>query len=390
MHDEVPSTASFRQIVLAPYTELLDSPNGRSDHRGGPIWPDWDQQTWPRHQRRGRPVDARPAEEEVATDLDEPIAWGGPIVNHFGHQIADFSMRILPSVSTWPSIPLAFSSHPRFGYASLKRTPRFFQALLRWFGVAPEQTRLISETTRVTELFVAAQTEQLNGPGPSPASLDRLDDLVDRHWPKISRTGTVYVSRAGVRGRFPGEAYLERMLSAAGVWVLRPETVVLEEQIRAYASASTLVFGEGSAMHGTQLLGRSLGDVVVLERRRGKRHAEASLAPRSKSLRYLEVSKSLVHGVTVGGRPATARGMSILDTERLLVAFADLGIDLKRSWRQRDFDKARDTDAMDWVRFWITTKHARAPSSAKTVLSTLETSGLGHLIPAVKHVIACG
>jgi hypothetical protein len=46
----------FRDMAVVP-TSLLD-PGGIP--RGGPLWPDYDQQTVVRHCRNGRPVDRRP------------------------------------------------------------------------------------------------------------------------------------------------------------------------------------------------------------------------------------------------------------------------------------------------------------------------------------------
>jgi hypothetical protein len=43
----------FRDVVVSPFDELLEASSGRSDHRGGPDWPDWDRQTVARHRRRG-------------------------------------------------------------------------------------------------------------------------------------------------------------------------------------------------------------------------------------------------------------------------------------------------------------------------------------------------
>lgn len=65
---------------------------------GGPIWPDWDNRDVERHCRNGKPVDRRPAEAltDETCDIDNAF-WCGFVDQHFGHQIADFMMRVIPT-----------------------------------------------------------------------------------------------------------------------------------------------------------------------------------------------------------------------------------------------------------------------------------------------------
>ena len=63
---------------------------------------------------------------------------------------------------------------------------------------------------------------------------------------------------------FAGEAYLEQVLERIGIGVIRPEKFSIAEQMATYRAAQTLMFAEGSALHGAQLLGRALGDVVAI------------------------------------------------------------------------------------------------------------------------------
>ena len=88
------------------------------------------------------------------------------IVDAFGHQVADFSMRLVLMRATWPDLPIAFASRPDLGYHSRDSAPPWFGAILDWLGVPAERVRIITAPTRVRELYVAPQAEQLGGPGP--------------------------------------------------------------------------------------------------------------------------------------------------------------------------------------------------------------------------------
>ena len=124
---------------------------------------------------------------------------------------------------------------------SLDTAPRFFLEMLAWFGVPPERVRFVHRPTLARRLLVAPQAEQFypsgDGAAPSADHLDTLDALVRRRFGAVSRRGTVYVSRAGQRTRFAGEAELEAALVRAGVEVMRPEERPLAEQLRCYATA---------------------------------------------------------------------------------------------------------------------------------------------------------
>lgn len=378
----------FDHVIVTPYTELLDTPRGLSYHRGGPHWPDWDGQTTARHLVAGRPVDVRPKSEVPEQRLTGPLAWGGGIVWHFGHQIADFSMRLLPTLVARPDAVVAFASHPRMGIHAIDSAPTYFQEILNWFGVTPARVVLIDRPTLVEQLFVAPQAEQLSRPnprnpgaevGPSAAHLDMLDELTGIRFGATPRTGSVYVGRSGQHARFAGEAFLERTLEATGVTVMRPETMPLSQQLRVYVSAERLVFAEGSAIHATKLVGRSIGDVAILARRAGPPFAQRSLMPRARTLQYFDVATGLVYSRHEGGLPAYDRGMSVLSESELLSSLASFGIDLSGVWNSRAFAEAQATDLMSWLSDELRSPRGGVSGVRSMILSTVETSGLAHL-----------
>ncbi len=344
-------TESLEDVVVTPFTDLLDRWQGREAHRGGPSWPDWDRRTAARHGQRGRPIDTRPAEPEDVLASLEAAAWGGPLVRHYGHQIADFSTRLLAAARAYPDLDVLFATKPGFGWQAIADAPPWMRAILDWFGIDVARCRIVDEPICVRALVVAPQAEQVGGPGPDETYLDALLENTERQLgglPSVTDT-VVYVSRAGMSSRFAGEAYLEEVLIGAGVQVLRPEAVSLPEQLRTYHAARRLIFAEGSALHTLQLTGRLAADVAVLERRAERRLAEENLKPRVTSLTYEGCLAEQIHGTLPTGAPARAQGISVLDEELLLGSLDRLGVTVADRWDRRRYETARDADVSEWL-----------------------------------------
>lgn len=383
----MPRLEHFENVLIVPYTQLLDAGRGGSAHRGGPIWPDWDKQTVVRHCRKWKPCDHPPAPLPPEDELAEPIAWGGPIANHFGHQIAEFSTRILPTLSEWPDAVFAFSGALRRNITSLETAPQFFPQMLDWFGVPPGRTRILIKPTLATSLWVMPQGEQLGGVGPDPGYLDMLDELTRRRFGTLVREGMLYVSRAGQRACLAGEAYLETALAQAGVAVFRPENFPLAEQLRRYASAERLLFAEGSALHGTQLLGRSLGHVSVLCRRPASKIAHAFVQPRARSLEYLDFGVKVIHGLDRSGALARNQGITALDEALLLDGLENLGVSIKRRWDSQQYRSACENDIGRWLRGGLHGPRGSVPGSREKIMETLAESGFGFMAREFEVVV---
>jgi hypothetical protein len=381
MTQALSTVETFRDVVVVPYSDLLDRWRDGEIHRGGPIWPDWEAQVAARHRRGGRPIDVRLADPEGPVTEAGPMAWGGAIADAFGHQVADFSTRLLATRRLRPDLPIAFATRPDLGYTDMASAPGYFRAILDWLGVPPERVRVITEPTLVSELIVVPQAEQLSGPGPDTAYLDALDRIADeRLGPPVRDDRLLYVSRAGMEARFAGESYLEDALRSAGVQVLRPETLPLAEQLRNYRAASSVVFAEGSALHTLQLLGRLDADVSVLERRPGTNLAQANLRPRVRGLTYEDVATKLICGVLPTGRAALPKGLSIADSERVLEVFAGRGVDLRPTWDDTAWSAARDADLLRWVETQAAEPGHLGPGSVERILEGLAEAGSGHLV----------
>ena len=208
MKQSSPTILHFRDVVVSPYTHLLDSPRGGRYHQGGPRWPDWSNQLDIRHRAWGRIIDDEPPEVEPTARLTAPVAWGGAIQEHFGHQIAEFTTRLLPALAQYPETRFAFAGRAGV-YRWVEEIPAFIRAVFDWYGIAEERIDLIAEPTLVEQLAVAPQAEALDAPGPEPWYLDLLDANVERQFGAVKKAGALYVSRAGQKSRFAGEAYIE-------------------------------------------------------------------------------------------------------------------------------------------------------------------------------------
>ena len=333
---------TFRNIVVVPQ-------RGRR-HCGGPIWPRFYLQV------RARtcwgvvpvPIDTRPRDETPKRTIREGI-WCGLVGLHYGHMIADFSMRIAASAASDPDLPLIFAlpEHPEF------TPPVYFRQMLDALGVERRRVVLVREPVLVGALHVFPQAERLYGGGPSRAHLDLMDRLFGPPDASVMDLDTVYLSRSRVDrgGQIAGEGYLEERLAETGVQVIHPQALAVTEQIALYRRARKLIFSEGSAVHTLQLVGRIGADVAVLVRRPRRWLARASLRPRARSLTYLSAVDDLVRGLGRSARAQRHRGISILNEDRLLREFARIGIDLAPLWDCADYRARRDADIRSWIAY---------------------------------------
>jgi len=388
------SLLQFNSVLITPYTELIDSAQKLSSHRGGPHWPHFPQQLAVRHCRAGHPIDDEPLEPStIPINLSGTFAWGGALVNHFGHQIADFSMRLGPTLLEFPTARFIFAVRKGKSVKSYDDLPEFFKGILQWFNISPDRLHVVDRPTVVERLVVAPQAEQLLcANGPDDQYLDYLDELIRTKRFDHAKNGIVYVSRAGQRSRFAGEGYIEQILMSIGVRVVRPENLKLEEQLRQYLSADLLVFSEGSAIHAVQLIGRCLSKVVVLLRRsdipsktKGNGIWKPVLQKRSKSVECSRIFLGQLYPKTLSGFDATWLGLSIISEEAL---FSELSVILgdasyaaafKKKWHTAVFKDECRRDIIEWLSDLSTDSSALVAPSASLILNQLEELGLSSL-----------
>lgn len=386
---------TFQDITVAPFayrTLSWSRPDRKGAlHQGGPIWPDWDNQVGPRFCREGAPFDDRPDDPDppVAISPVAEVSWCGPVHGHYGHMVADFGMRIIPSMTYRPETPLLFSiPPPRLqALAAMPRsrrfakTPKFFREILAYAGARPKDVVISVAPELFRTLHVHPQPEQLYVIGPSPDHLALMGAHARRKLGPLQQGGAVFVSRAGMSARFAGESYLEQVLAAAGMRIFRPEQHSVTDQIRTYRAADTLVFSEGSAVHTLQFLGGGLGTVVVLERRPGNRIAEASLQPRCRHLAYVDMLRDTLCETHPDGQAAVTRGMPFLDPGILLAEMAALGFDLSGVWQSSALRDAEEADVAAWLREPYRDRFRDDPNSRAHIAAVLQRNGMSELGP---------
>ena len=338
----------FRDIEVVPG----DSYRLRSIlTNGGPVWPDFQVQTLARFMHNGRFVDA-PIDPSLGPleRIDRPCVWGGYAIHHFGHLIADHLTRVLESRVNRPEDLFLFVLRP--GHVAAD-TPDYFWQILEWYGVSRAMVQFVTSPVMVSQLRCFAQAEPLGSNPPSEHYLSLLADNAQSQRLQAEFTELAYVGRMGLlgqgKGGAAGEGYLAEMLARKGVRVLDPSQASLRDQLSVYAGAKVLIFSEGSAIHGRQLLGRLDQTIVIFNRRTGARIAQTAITARCADLRYVEACGRVINIGTFGVRKHKALTMSLYDLDAVFATFGGFGIDLASDWDQAAYAAAVCQDAERWL-----------------------------------------
>ncbi len=375
----LPAFAYFRNIEVVPTANYI-AMNNFVD--GGPVWPEFDRQTAVRHRYWGEFLDVAP--QPVAGPhlrLSRPCIWGGYARNHFGHTIAENNTRVLWSIVQRPDDLVLFVTQPE----GRGRLGDFFWVVNAWYGLPRTRIRLVDKPLMVADLRVMPQAEHLPDAPPPEVYLDLLDENTARNKLIPVQGDLLYVGRPGLiaRGKagHAGEAYLIARLQALGIRTLDPATTPLRDQLALYAGARCIVFAEGSAVHGRQLLGRIAQDIVVLNRRAGGRMAEGNLKPRLARVRYVEAARHDIMRDSTFGVVHTASALAYYDIAVLFKAFRALGVDLERGWNQIDYVRERDADTVAWLAH---RPELFTPGRRIDAQRVFAAEGLEHLLNSVK------
>ncbi|WP_158322844.1 glycosyltransferase 61 family protein, partial [Acidisphaera rubrifaciens] len=328
------SVADLRHAHVQAYHHPLVAPPP-TGFRGGLVVTDDPGQQRLRHSRYWQPVDSASADARYDVTLYGDYVYGGPIYAHFGHFLSEMAHRLLPSLNqgargTW--LFVGVGGDPLLN--SVASAPAFFREILAFFDIAPGDVQVINQNAVVERLHISEQASDFGG-GPKPGYVEALarhsEAWLKRHGVEPLSIGDVYVSRRFMPrgGTFLGEHYIEHLLAEQGVSIISPERYPLLEQMNIYRSARRVVFPEGSACHGTELLGAgALGECFLLARRQD--HIEIFsrvLRPRSRAFRVFEF------GITLGsllgergGTPWWHTGVSLFDVPKLVRFFGESDI----------------------------------------------------------------
>jgi len=339
--DRLPPMQTFQNVLVCPAANR-DSP--------GAAWPRFDTQVHARFFRRGRPVCKTPAPEvEPAETRDEPVVFASVYENHFGHLTAETVPRLPQSLAEHDNLPVVFT---RIKSDRSTAPSRMFKSVMDWLHIRDEQIYFVEKPTLFREVHVAAQGEHLDGPRTPPDYLDLLEHRIAANLRWRTPRGVAFVTRAGLdhnQGAHAAERYLVSCLRELGVGIVYPEALTLHEQMRIYARAKHLVFSEGSAVHGRQLLGRIDQSISILRRRRRSNMARGQMEPRCAALTYVPCFGGALHVTNRSGAKLHYAMKSFYHIDALHAYFAELGIGLAQIWKQDQYRRIRDQDVLNWV-----------------------------------------
>jgi hypothetical protein len=322
-------------VVHAFLTPLL-GPAGRG-FRGGPVLTDAPEDAPLRHCRGGRPIDSFPPRDPPRERLAGAFVFAGAYCDHFGHAMAEMIHRILPARALFECRRLLFvgpaTGWPPGPFAAL---PPVMQAALNVLQVDPRSVTVIHDSRVVERLHIVQQGSDLSL-GPRPGYLGLLTAVTPALLAAAAPDGQpaadrLYVSRSRIihGGLLLGERYLEDQLQREGWTVLHPQDLPLAGQMQAYRRARQVLFAEGSACHGVELLGSlGLAHCVLLPRRAESLHVfQATLRPRARRFDVLPRA-TLLGSVVADGQTGAALdnlGVSLLDFAALAPALRGLGL----------------------------------------------------------------
>jgi hypothetical protein len=372
----MPPMQVFHDVLAGP------SANRRTP---GVQWPDFEQQQHARLWRDGKAICTPPVIDLArARIIPEPGVFVSMHDGHFGHICAETVSRLPQSLAEAPGLPLYFSCQRAM---TLSQASPVFRAILDWLKVPGDRVRFIHEPVLFRELRIAAQAEPMNGPPPPDGYLDLLESRIAGNLAPVRPEGVVFVTRAQLspeQGRSAGERYLVFCLQQLGVRVMYPETLSVPEQMRIYAGARHLVFQEGSAIHGRQLLGRIDQHVSILRRRFRSSIAQHQIEPRCTSLTYVGCFGGGLILKDPAGWNVSHSMSNLYRVEPVLDHFESIGVPLRRVWDRKRFEIQRDEDILSWLRaiFHPNSGHwLRDHNSNADVLAQFDPLGLGHLLP---------
>lgn len=196
-----------------------------------------------------------PPGAEVASPSAPAIreaVFGGVLFGGYGHVLLE-SLNRLWYASERPDLDILFAGLPGHGDSAAWRLLKTLADLL---GVDPGRLKLIVDPVRVARLHVPQPGLELG----LRTSLPYVDFFRAALRAKVAdtpgRERVAYVSRSRLKGavrRAYGETALDEAFAASGDAVYWPETLTLEEQVRAFNAHAAYVGLIGSHLHNLML-----------------------------------------------------------------------------------------------------------------------------------------
>lgn len=293
---------------------------------GGPILGRSPTENRLRHFHSRNPVDYFDDSSKFEKKLSGEWNYLGLLVPHFGHAMAESFHRILSSQRRFQCrnwLVVGPRQNSPYGAAAL---PRFFLDAVSLFGIKSEQIFVLTQDSIVERLNIVEHESSL-GMSPKPQYLDDLRDHMTTELAKRTSSAPaaerIYVSRSALPpgGTLLGERWLESVLIKSGFTIFHPENHSLVEQLQVYTGAQVVIFMEGSACHGAELLGtRMLNNCILIPRRSSHvDYFRNILKPRANSMSVFSGFFDIGTAASQSGRvtPAYHLSVSLIDPEGL-------------------------------------------------------------------------
>lgn len=297
----------IKNAFVQPFQDLLNRPAGGDAYCGGVVFRNPEIEPVLHHFRRNRSID-RPLttfndHDEEVQSVAQRLFWCGPITFHFGHQIADFGSRVLlSSLDLRDGDLLWYPWRAASDWQDLQSWQKF---LLSYLNPGHKKHRICVNSIQVSELVVYPQQARMHS-APTYEHLEALcwcERSLKANYQKV-----VYVSRSrfapcnspdSLLGSFAGEELFVNYLISCGVSIVYPEDISLEQQLEIYLGAEILIFAEGSAQHGLELLGfHPNKNVFIICRRPQKKGMSLPLESRFPKVCFIE---AIVSQWTIAG-----------------------------------------------------------------------------------------
>ncbi len=323
-----------------------------------------------RHTRGHKPVDSFRPDEKYEHKLSGEYFYMGPVANHFGHFMAEMVHRIMfyKNLGMDLKYVMVMSEGPN-GISNYNKLPGFTKEILNFLEIDESRIVILDRNTLVETLHVCEAGSDLSG-GVKGGYLKLLREYSTKKLEKLhgstTRPAKIYVSRSGLppEGSILGEDYFERHLADEGFTIFRPEEMRFTPQMDYYQKSEVAIFTDGSACHGTELLGDGMLNQVVLIPRRGGLPAktfEKVLKPRSRIFHMAADCMEFIGTpfVLANGRPAIHRGASLIDIDEIvhffrsneIAALPNISVGEYRAAAELDFKKflaARQRSRRAW------------------------------------------
>lgn len=333
--------------------EAFKHPLGES-FLGGPVLRS-DELSRLRHKRHDQACDRFDERARFDRHLEGEWIYIGPKYPHFGHILAEMVHRILPSKLLFPNLKnyLIVTTSDDQEDTGIEALCTTYREVLDFFEIDADSVFILNENAIVERLALCEQGSNLGGT-PNPWYLQALRDYTTRKLDQIHGSANyypkVYVTKSSIPhgGKILGSRYVEELLEEEGFFIFHPENAPLATQMDIYRKADVVIFEEGSACHGTELLGEKMlkQTSVVLRRKGFGAGFSRILTPRS--ARCDAFADTFFLGTVVVNAEKnflhTEFGISLFDLDRLVGFFRDRqlaqlpGIDIRRYFEAAEND----------------------------------------------------